>query len=118
MAVIAVAGGSGGVGKTIVERLLQESKFQVVVLSRQVSIPPSKTRLNIDSTKGILNFITKREHRADRLQRYPLHDKDPGGSQHPHHHLHDWPNLRRNKPIPTQPHRRSGSLDINTKISA
>lgn len=40
MTVIAVAGGSGGVGKTIVERLLQESKFQVVVLSRQVSIPP------------------------------------------------------------------------------
>lgn len=34
MAVIAVAGGTGGVGKTIVERLVQEPKFQVVVLSR------------------------------------------------------------------------------------
>ncbi|KAJ5778246.1 hypothetical protein N7520_001492 [Penicillium odoratum] len=35
MTVIAVAGGSGGVGKTLVERLLQESKFKVIVLSRQ-----------------------------------------------------------------------------------
>ncbi|KAJ5747947.1 uncharacterized protein N7511_009643 [Penicillium nucicola] len=34
MPVIAVAGGSGGVGKTIVEKLLEESKFDVVVLSR------------------------------------------------------------------------------------
>ncbi|KAJ5860808.1 uncharacterized protein N7529_008118 [Penicillium soppii] len=33
MVVIAVAGGSGGVGKTIVEKLL-ESKFDVVILSR------------------------------------------------------------------------------------
>lgn len=37
MAVVAVAGGTGGVGKTIVERLAQESKFQVKVLSRSVS---------------------------------------------------------------------------------
>ena len=36
MAVIAVAGGTGGVGKTIVETLAQEPKFQVVVLSRNV----------------------------------------------------------------------------------
>lgn len=35
MVVIAVAGGSGGVGKTIVEKLL-ESKFDIVVLSRTV----------------------------------------------------------------------------------
>lgn len=37
MAVIAVAGGTGGVGKTIVERLAQEPKHQVIVLSRSVS---------------------------------------------------------------------------------
>jgi NAD(P)-dependent dehydrogenase (short-subunit alcohol dehydrogenase family) len=37
MAVVAVAGGTGGVGKTIVERLVQEAKFQVIVLSRSVS---------------------------------------------------------------------------------
>lgn len=36
MAVIAVAGGTGGVGKTIVERLAEESKFQVIVLTRAV----------------------------------------------------------------------------------
>lgn len=35
MTVIAVAGGTGGVGKTIVEKLL-DSKFDVVVLSRSV----------------------------------------------------------------------------------
>jgi short-subunit dehydrogenase len=35
MVVIAVAGGSGGVGKTIVEKLL-ESKFDIVILSRTV----------------------------------------------------------------------------------
>jgi NADP-dependent 3-hydroxy acid dehydrogenase YdfG len=33
MTVIAVAGGTGGVGKTIVEKLL-DSKFDIVVLSR------------------------------------------------------------------------------------
>lgn len=37
MAVVAVAGGTGGVGKTIVERLAQESKYRVIVLSRSVS---------------------------------------------------------------------------------
>lgn len=36
MSVIAVAGGTGGVGKTIVERLAEESKFQVIVLTRSV----------------------------------------------------------------------------------
>jgi NADP-dependent 3-hydroxy acid dehydrogenase YdfG len=35
MTVIAVAGGTGGVGKTIVEKLL-DSKFDIVVLSRSV----------------------------------------------------------------------------------
>lgn len=37
MTVVAVAGGTGGVGKTIVERLVQEAKFDVLVLSRSVS---------------------------------------------------------------------------------
>lgn len=35
MTVVAVAGGTGGVGKTIVEKLL-ESEFDIVVLSRSV----------------------------------------------------------------------------------
>jgi short-subunit dehydrogenase len=38
MPVIAVAGGSGGVGKTIVEKLLEEPKFDVVLLSRSVCL--------------------------------------------------------------------------------
>lgn len=37
MTVIAVAGGTGGVGKTIVEKLVEQPKFQVIVLSRGVS---------------------------------------------------------------------------------
>jgi nucleoside-diphosphate-sugar epimerase len=41
MPVLAVAGGTGGVGKTIVERLVQEGKFDVIVLSR--SIPDKDT---------------------------------------------------------------------------
>lgn len=36
-AVIAVAGGTGGVGKTIIEALSLEPKYQVLVLSRSVS---------------------------------------------------------------------------------
>ena len=36
MTVIAVAGGTGGVGKTIVETLLEHSDYEVVVLSRGV----------------------------------------------------------------------------------
>jgi uncharacterized protein YbjT (DUF2867 family) len=38
MPVIAVAGGSGGVGKTVVEKLLEEPKFDVIVLSRTVCL--------------------------------------------------------------------------------
>jgi uncharacterized protein YbjT (DUF2867 family) len=45
MTVIAVAGGSGGVGKTIVEQLVQEPKFQVIVLSRQVSAVSDRPRI-------------------------------------------------------------------------
>lgn len=45
MTVIAVAGGTGGVGKTIVEKLL-DSNFDIVVLSRTVRkqrhFPPEK----------------------------------------------------------------------------
>lgn len=37
MTVIAVAGGTGGVGKTIVERLSQESNVKLIVLTRSVS---------------------------------------------------------------------------------
>jgi short-subunit dehydrogenase len=37
MTVIAVAGGTGGVGKTFVERLSQESGIKLIVLSRNVS---------------------------------------------------------------------------------
>jgi uncharacterized protein YbjT (DUF2867 family) len=43
MPVIAVAGGSGGVGKTIVEKLLEESKYDVVVLSRGVCLLSNST---------------------------------------------------------------------------
>lgn len=37
MTVIAVAGGTGGVGKTLVERQSHESNIQLIVLSRNVS---------------------------------------------------------------------------------
>jgi nucleoside-diphosphate-sugar epimerase len=37
MTTVAVAGGTGGVGKTLVEALEQQSKFRVIVLSRSVS---------------------------------------------------------------------------------
>lgn len=40
MPVVAVAGGTGGVGKTIVDVLTQEAKHQVVVLTRKVSFTP------------------------------------------------------------------------------
>lgn len=36
MSTIAVAGGTGGIGKTIVEALLQKPKYRVVVLTQNV----------------------------------------------------------------------------------
>ncbi|KKK15762.1 hypothetical protein P175DRAFT_0428272 [Aspergillus ochraceoroseus IBT 24754] len=45
MAVIAVAGGTGGVGRTIVNVLLQESKHQVIVLTRKATTSPIPERL-------------------------------------------------------------------------
>lgn len=38
MTIIAVAGGTGGVGRTIVETLVQQAKHQVILLTRGVHI--------------------------------------------------------------------------------
>ncbi|KAJ6104406.1 hypothetical protein N7523_010726 [Penicillium sp. IBT 18751x] len=48
MAVVAIAGGTGGVGKTIVERLVQEAKFDVLVLSRSDATPGPGRSVQID----------------------------------------------------------------------
>ncbi|KAJ5890850.1 uncharacterized protein N7473_007078 [Penicillium subrubescens] len=45
MTVIAIAGGRGGVGKTFMERLSQESNIRVIVLSRTVSGPQENVQL-------------------------------------------------------------------------
>lgn len=37
MITVAVAGGTGGVGKTLVETLAKQIKFRTIVLSRSVS---------------------------------------------------------------------------------
>jgi len=34
--VVAVAGGTGGLGRTIVEAIIETKKFEVVILARQV----------------------------------------------------------------------------------
>jgi NAD(P)-dependent dehydrogenase (short-subunit alcohol dehydrogenase family) len=39
MITVAVAGGTGGIGKTIVEELARGKKYNIVVLSRNVSHP-------------------------------------------------------------------------------
>ena len=39
MKVIAVAGGTGHVGRTIVETLVQSPSFKVIVLGRKVNLP-------------------------------------------------------------------------------
>lgn len=37
MVTVAVAGGTGGIGRTIVETLVEQGKHKVVILSRKVS---------------------------------------------------------------------------------
>jgi uncharacterized protein YbjT (DUF2867 family) len=37
MITVAIAGGTGGIGKTIVEELARQNKYKIVVLSRKVS---------------------------------------------------------------------------------
>jgi nucleoside-diphosphate-sugar epimerase len=70
MPVLAVAGGTGGVGKTIVERLVQEGKFDVIVLSRSVSTYPikqqGKAELLLDPGQG--HHLPNGTICADRLQ--------------------------------------------------
>ncbi|KAJ5142939.1 uncharacterized protein N7515_001726 [Penicillium bovifimosum] len=61
MTVIAVAGGTGGVGKTIVEKLL-ESEFDVVVLSRSVkqdsaSQKPQNVQINYDDIPSMTHKL-------------------------------------------------------------
>lgn len=50
MVVVAVAGGTGGVGKTIVEQLQISKKHEVILISRKVNATHSRshmhTRLN------------------------------------------------------------------------
>jgi uncharacterized protein YbjT (DUF2867 family) len=38
MVTVAVAGGTGGIGRTIVEELVRQGKHQVLILSRKVLI--------------------------------------------------------------------------------
>jgi NAD(P)-dependent dehydrogenase (short-subunit alcohol dehydrogenase family) len=40
MVTVAVAGGTGGIGRTIVEELVRQGKHQVLILSRKVWIEP------------------------------------------------------------------------------
>lgn len=42
--VVAVAGGTGKLGRTIVETLVDSGKFQVFVLAREVCGPPIQTQ--------------------------------------------------------------------------
>jgi nucleoside-diphosphate-sugar epimerase len=42
MTVIAVAGGTGGIGRTVIEALVQQSKLQVIVFTRGVWIFPEE----------------------------------------------------------------------------
>lgn len=60
MAVVAVAGGTGGVGKTIVDRLAREPNLQVIVLSRGVS-----EYLQIGVTRTSANFVQTTSHEED-----------------------------------------------------
>ncbi|PYI07711.1 NAD(P)-binding protein [Aspergillus sclerotiicarbonarius CBS 121057] len=65
MATIAVAGGTGGVGKTIVEALLQEPKYRVIVLTRsspKEDLVLSKTQqiqVNYDDVDSIAQTLEK-----------------------------------------------------------
>jgi len=43
MVKVAVAGGTGGVGRTIVEELVRQSKHNVIILSRKVSQQSTST---------------------------------------------------------------------------
>ncbi|RAK96772.1 uncharacterized protein BO80DRAFT_391028 [Aspergillus ibericus CBS 121593] len=67
MTTIAVAGGTGGVGKTIVETLLQEPKFRVVVLTRgspKENLVLSRTQqmqINYDDIDSVAQTLEKHE---------------------------------------------------------
>jgi hypothetical protein len=43
MVVVAVAGGTGGVGRTIVETLLHNPRYKTIVLARKVRYPKLST---------------------------------------------------------------------------
>lgn len=42
MPVIAIAGGSGGVGRSIVDELVAQDKHKIIILSRTVSLHSSR----------------------------------------------------------------------------
>ena len=50
---VAVVGGSGDVGRTVVDVLRDDSRYEVIVLGRSVSSPePAKVELALDLTKA------------------------------------------------------------------
>ncbi|KAJ5964465.1 uncharacterized protein N7479_004341 [Penicillium vulpinum] len=67
MTVIAVAGGTGGVGKTIVEKLV-DSKFEIVILSR--SVKQESASQNIQNVQINYNDVPSMAHE---LERHNIH---------------------------------------------
>jgi len=67
MGVVAVAGGTGGIGKTIVEELVRQKKHEVVVLSRKASTVPELSipvlAADYTNTAGMTNLL--KEHNID-----------------------------------------------------
>lgn len=63
MVTVAVAGGSGNVGLTIVDALKESPKHKVIVLVRKVS--SCHYRFGV-----FLQFLTKMSHRNPRLRRW------------------------------------------------
>ncbi|KAI3032974.1 hypothetical protein CBS147353_1393 [Aspergillus niger] len=65
MSTIAVAGGTGGIGKTIVEALLQEPKYRVIVLTQSspkkdpVLGRTQQIQINYDDVDSIVQTLEK-----------------------------------------------------------
>lgn len=85
MSTVAVAGGTGGVGKTLADTLAKQSKFQVVVLSRSVG---DHHRLIINSHANIFQ-TTNQDHATSAVHvQIDYNDIPAMTRQLEHHNIH------------------------------
>lgn len=92
MGIVAVAGGTGGLGRALVEAIAARGKHEVKILSRKVSDNHTTTDYHrlISPVQEHLGQRTQRSNHRCRLQQHRRLGKGLGGQQRRYRHIGPW----------------------------